>query len=217
MASECRVCKKALGDGVGRYNDHILYVEKGIDQPICSACAQNNPDEHHRAFKSVSDTIVKGARAATLPVRRWGEVCISMSDLEAICKGCKESDCHGHDEFCDEYRRNLLKKYPLGSPIQHDGREYLPIMGGAIPKRLFDHYSGQVVDRLKSIERVHIEQTKRLLWNVEDLEEERRELHVALLAAAGFTPFDVSPEAKAFKVIIEEAVTERCRRLGVIP
>jgi hypothetical protein len=49
--SNCRICKRELVDGVGRYADHLLYIEEGIDEPICSRCAELSPDNHFREFK----------------------------------------------------------------------------------------------------------------------------------------------------------------------
>ncbi len=45
----CRVCRKEIKDGEGRYNDHKLFgSEVG---PICIYCAANTPDAMHLAYK----------------------------------------------------------------------------------------------------------------------------------------------------------------------
>ncbi len=49
----CRICKKNLGDGTPRINDHLAQVA-GFDEvnsPICIKCSDNNPDEYNIAFK----------------------------------------------------------------------------------------------------------------------------------------------------------------------
>lgn len=52
--SNCRVCRKEFKDGVGRYQDHMLFKEEGITEAICLECALNNPDEHHKEFKKLT-------------------------------------------------------------------------------------------------------------------------------------------------------------------
>ena len=48
----CRVCQKDLrGNNEGRYNDHKVLDHPRCRQPICSYCAENNPDEFHKAYK----------------------------------------------------------------------------------------------------------------------------------------------------------------------
>lgn len=47
----CRVCNKPLGDGMGRYNDHLILRHPECVQPICTDCAKNKPDAFHLAFK----------------------------------------------------------------------------------------------------------------------------------------------------------------------
>ena len=47
----CRVCKKELKDGDGRYMDYILLRREGIDNPICIKCAGKSPDAHFLDFK----------------------------------------------------------------------------------------------------------------------------------------------------------------------
>ena len=48
----CRRCGKPMGDGVGRYNDHKCLCHPHCVQPICSHCADTNPDEFHIAFRN---------------------------------------------------------------------------------------------------------------------------------------------------------------------
>jgi hypothetical protein len=49
----CRVCKKALPEGVARANDHLTSMEgfETPDLPICMDCSGSNPDIYHKEFK----------------------------------------------------------------------------------------------------------------------------------------------------------------------
>ena len=49
----CRLCKKELGDGKVRINDHLATVSGfgEINNPICGDCSKDKPDEYHIAFK----------------------------------------------------------------------------------------------------------------------------------------------------------------------
>lgn len=53
--TRCRICKKELGEGIPRFNDHLLGVPgfKPINAPICSNCATLKPDDYHIAFKNL--------------------------------------------------------------------------------------------------------------------------------------------------------------------
>ena len=48
----CRVCHKECKKGVGMYNDHLLIMHRECRQPICSDCAEERPDEFHKAFRA---------------------------------------------------------------------------------------------------------------------------------------------------------------------
>jgi len=214
---KCRVCKKELSNGVGRYNDHILLVDPKIKAAICSDCATNNPDEHYKKFKKDSDIILKKIVQPKEPMRRLGAVLVEDDMIAKLCD-CKECTLT-HDACCDKYRSRLKAAFPLGEPYDIDGRIVVPIMDGFVPKKLLDFYTGSIIDRLKDVNRqriIHPTETRRMLWDIEEMEDERRQLHIAILAAAGFTPFDVSRDAVAFKIVIEEYVTDRARKMGVI-
>ena len=48
----CRRCLKDLSIvGEGRYNDFLIIRASDCTQPICSSCAENNPDSYHLKFK----------------------------------------------------------------------------------------------------------------------------------------------------------------------
>ena len=47
----CRVCNKPLPEGEGRYNDHKVIRNPMCVQPICTKCADENPDAFYLAFK----------------------------------------------------------------------------------------------------------------------------------------------------------------------
>lgn len=237
----CRVCGKDLC-GKGRYDDHILLSDPEVTNPICTDCAQNNPDEHHKKFKQITQNLnfakppqveAKSLSKFALPnvglrnpIKRSTDVTISEEDLNKVCNCRKElreeRKCRTMkmSESCDHYRRKLVKKFPVGDPIYKDGREMYPIAGGLIPKKTLDAYTQQILDRLQYLRGVKREfkdyEKKRPLWRIEELEAERRALHIALLAAAGFVPYECSVEAIAFKIIIEEFVEDRCRRFGAL-
>lgn len=217
---KCRVCRKEFGKeiGWGRYNDHILLQDPSVTEPICSKCATENPDEHHVEFNRQTKNM-NLASADNLPrlltPQRRGIVVIPVHALRKLCD-CKE--CKNEmDEFCDKYRKRVTKAFPLGEPYEVNGNIVIPVAGGYIPKRLYDFYCDNVIERLKKVGKVDKRMTKRLLWNIEQLDDERRQMHIALLAAAGFTPFETGTEAMAWKIIVEENMTARCRQLGVIP
>jgi len=50
--NNCRVCKKTLKEGEGRYNDHMLFLSYNEKYPICVYCSKNNPDELNKKFKT---------------------------------------------------------------------------------------------------------------------------------------------------------------------
>jgi hypothetical protein len=234
--TECRVCGMNL-DGKGRYNDHILLADPKVTKPICVNCAQNNPDEHHKKFKKLTEktnfannieakSLSKFAQPRMNPIHKSTDVEISEEDLNKVCNCRKElreeRQCRTMrmSESCEHYRRKLVKKFPVCEPVWKDGREMYPIAGGLIPKKTLDAYTQQILDRLQYLNgtgrKFTDHEKKRPLWRIGELEEERRALHIALLAAAGFVPYECSLPAIAFKIIIEEFVEERCRRFGAL-
>jgi len=47
----CRVCNAPLPEGKGRYNDHKILQHPECVQPICTKCANEQPDKFYLAFK----------------------------------------------------------------------------------------------------------------------------------------------------------------------
>jgi hypothetical protein len=148
------------------------------------------------------------------------EVTITRKDIEenvCNCSDCKETHkCH---DWCDRYIERLVAAYPVGEPIMtKHGFMVYPVMGGYVPKGLIDKYTDDIAERLKSINLRDLKryETKRPIYYIDELEDERRQLHIAILCNAGFYPLEVGIEAVAFKIVIEKFVENRLRKLGVL-
>lgn len=159
------------------------------------------------------------------------DVTITESDLlETVCNcnPCTHTykDPYGKmcesrtSTFCEKYIPRLLETYKVGEPVKDsDGEEYYPIMGGSIPKKLVDRYSDNLIERLKTLDKYERDGWNdhfRPFYTIDHFENERRELHIAILYNAGFYPEECTIEAEAFKIVMEKFIEERCRRLGLI-
>jgi len=148
------------------------------------------------------------------------EVTITRYDIEekvCNCTDCKETHkCH---DWCDRYIDRLVAAYPVGEPVMtKHGFMVYPVMGGYVPKGLVDKYTDNIAERLKSIKLKELKryEEKRPIYYVDELEDERRMLHIAILYNAGFSPLEVGIEAVAFKIVIEKFIENRLRRLGLL-
>ena len=146
-------------------------------------------------------------------------VTLTEADLENVmnCKPCETFKTMGFcDDSCEKYREYLYEKYPVVEmPPDALGKCWIEVMNGMIPKEIVDEYVNQTLDRLRTLRKPMGEyDRKRLLWRVDGLEDTRRALHYAILEAAGFVPLDCSPDAMAFKIVMEHYVEQRCHRLG---
>jgi hypothetical protein len=147
-------------------------------------------------------------------------VTISREEIEekvCNCPVCEETfKCN---DWCKQYNDRLISAFPVGEPIIKHGYEVLPVMGGYIPKKLIDKYTDNIAERLKTVTRERINKCNkysRPIYLMDELEDERRQLHIAILWNAGFTPLDTGIEATAFKIVIERYVENRLKRLGLL-
>jgi hypothetical protein len=170
-----------------------------------------------------SDRHLKKSPAKWLP----GEVTITSEELlEKLCQCdvCTENPRHGkdtmigrRDERCKIYRERLFAAYPIGEPVSTPVGEVYPVMGGFVSKKLLDDYSNAIADRLRSLNKKPIgNDYSRPIYQIDELEEQRRGLHLAILGNAGFMAFEVGHCATAFKMVIEHFIEERMKRLGLI-
>jgi len=146
-------------------------------------------------------------------------ITITGSDLRNIttCNPCTAFQFRGFcDDSCEVYREFLYKKYPVvESPPDAQGKCWIEVMNGMIPKEIVDRFVNEAIDRLRSLRNKPDEyDRKRLLWRVDEMENTRRALHLAILKAAGLTPLDCAPDTMAFKIVLENYVETRCQRLG---
>lgn len=146
-------------------------------------------------------------------------VTIRGSDLRNIttCNPCMAFQIRGFcDDSCDTYREFLYKKFPVvESPPDARGECWIEVMGGMFPKKIMDEFVNEAIDRLRTLRKPLDEwDRKRFLWRVDEMEDTRRALHIAILKAAGFDILDCAPDAMAFKIVLENYVEQRCQRLG---
>lgn len=148
------------------------------------------------------------------------EVTITREDIErdvCNCPDCKETHkCH---DWCNRYIDRLVAAYPVGEAVMTKHRFMVyPVMGGYVPKGLIDKYTDNLAERLKSIKLKELKryEAQRPIYYIDALEDERRQLHIAILYNAGFTPLEVGVEAVAFKIVIEKFIENRLRRLGLL-
>ncbi|MDD5010211.1 MAG: hypothetical protein PHC68_17640 [Syntrophorhabdaceae bacterium] len=141
-----------------------------------------------------------------------------FEDLLPICESqpCKTSCCSKCSDSCPTYRQLVIEKFPVGDPVtRRDGQGYYPVMGGFIPKKLVDELTSHLIDRLRTLNRTLTPTEKeRLYWRVQELEDQRRELHQELLPPAGFDVMEVGPEACAYKLVMETFVALRVGKMG---
>jgi len=62
----------------------------------------------------------------------------------------------------------------------------------------------------------HRSDSIRPIYQIDELEEQRRSLHIAMLSNAGFMPLECGHAATAFKMVIEHFIEERMKRLGLL-
>lgn len=154
--------------------------------------------------------------------------------LERLCEGCegkgrkpgfKGDGCvlrRGMDDGCRKYIAALVKELPIERKANSQGKEFYYVGGDdvvcGIPAELLDKYTNDIVERLRKVtKRIHFEDHSRPIYTVDELENERRMLHIAILGSVGIMPMDISPDAEALKIIIEKFVERRCHDFGVIP
>jgi hypothetical protein len=166
------------------------------------------------------------------------DVTISKSELmEKVCN-CEKCDNIRQytqtekqerrlDESCPKYIPRLLEAFPMGEPVEGDHGKLYPIMGGYIPCKVVDAYSDSIIRRLNDLsakerrehKRDYIFRNKdcyRPLYMSDLLEGERRQLHNAILNNAGFSFMETTTEATAFKIVVENHIENRARRMGLI-
>lgn len=145
-------------------------------------------------------------------------VTITKDDIEqnvCNCESCTEG--HRLADYCPVYKKRLLEVYQIGKPVATEYGDVLPVMGGRLPKTVVDHYVDHIAKRLRAVNRkFHDHEMVRPIYNIEELEDERRGLHIAILSNAGFTPLEVSIEACAFKMVVEDYVEQQIRAMGLI-
>lgn len=159
---------------------------------------------------------------------------LSMEHLEKLCRKCTtegNKDClmpRGVDTGCRKFIAALVEELPIERKANSQGREFYYIGGDdticGIPADLLDKYTNQIVDRLRKVrddvQTKHFlrwEDHSRPIYTVDELEEERRALHIAVLHSAGLMSLDCSPDAVALKIVVERFVEQRCHDFGVIP
>jgi hypothetical protein len=155
------------------------------------------------------------------------EVTITSDELLeklCYCEVCKEhpkdgkDTCLGRrDEYCSLYRERLYQTYPVGEAVTMPAGEIYPVMGGYVPKKLLDDYSNAIADRLRALgKKPRRADSIRPIYQIDELEEQRRALHIAMLSNAGFMPLECGHAATAFKMVIEHFIEERMKRLGLL-
>ena len=155
------------------------------------------------------------------------EVTVTSEELLeklCYCEVCKEHPSCGkdtylgrRDEYCSLYKERLFATYPVGEAITTPAGEVYPVMGGYIPKKMLDDYSNAIADRLRGMKKkVSAADYGRPIYSIDELEEQRRALHIAVLSNAGFMPLEVGILATAFKMVIEHFIEERMKRLGLL-
>ena len=168
--------------------------------------------------KTLAEKVTEGVVVAAMP--RFAEkprFFLPEDELQKLCdcgKACTERPL---SEFCALYRKALVERFPVEPFTLSDGREVYRVGDlGNIPKDILDGFVNAIVDRLRTLRKIDLNeyQRERLLWRVNELEDIRRQLHLKIAREFGVEPFDISSDAIALKVIIEEYVEKRAQLFG---
>lgn len=190
------------------YIGHAIEVRDGKPMSL----KRKKPDKKTLAEKVTEGIVVTIPRFSEKP-----RFYLPEDELQKLCDCGKECTDHSLSEFCALYRKALVERFPVEPFTLSDGREVYRVGDlGNVPKEILDGFVNAIVDRLRTIRKIDLNeyQRERLLWRVDELEDIRRQFHLKIAREFGVEPFDISSDAIALKVILEEYVEKRAQMFG---
>lgn len=143
--------------------------------------------------------------------------------IERVCLPCKYRNGTQDDptypmSFCKEWfptcphvAERTVDQFSIR---ETENAVEIPDTGVKISKTIIDPYVNHIVDRLRGRTRRDGWEEERILWRIDELEETRRDLHLAVKRAISADPFAVNPKTIVVETLIEHYVETRAKRFA---
>lgn len=140
--------------------------------------------------------------------------------VDKICDTCSHSmgsGCRIFRTTCDHFHDGAANTVNIDKCDTDPQSDTVVIFHIPVKKSLLDRYVSHIASRLETADNDPAMQaySHERIFHICGLEHEREELHTEILHDAGFEPFDMSPEAIAFRYAVEEYIEQRVKRFGL--
>lgn len=119
-----------------------------------------------------------------------------------FCKGWLATCSHGRERITEAFQVQETEDTII-----------IPDLDVKIPKKVVEEYINHIVDRLRG-RMVDEWEREKLLWRVRELEETRRNLHLAVKREMRAKPYAVGTGVIVLETLIEQYVETRAKRFA---